>query len=56
MLNPMAGLIDGYRRAILLGENPQMLYIAMSACVSGILLIAGYIYFKRSEAQFADII
>jgi lipopolysaccharide transport system permease protein len=56
MLNPMAGLIDSYRRVLLQGRSPQLLYVAISAGVAVVLLVAGYAYFKRSEAQFADII
>ena len=56
MLNPMAGLIDGYRRALLLGENPSMQYVASSAFISITVLLIAYWYFKRVEWQFADII
>jgi lipopolysaccharide transport system permease protein len=56
MLNPMASLIDSYRRVILLGEPPQLPYLLLATLVSSLLLIGAYLYFKRSEAVFADII
>jgi lipopolysaccharide transport system permease protein len=56
MLNPMAGVIDAYRRVILQGEWPQMNYLLLGAAVSIALLIVAYYYFKRAEAVFADII
>jgi lipopolysaccharide transport system permease protein len=56
MLNPMAGVIDSYRRVILLGEWPQMTYLALAAVVSVVLLVGAYGFFKRAEGAFADII
>jgi len=56
MLNPMASIIDSYRRIILLGEWPHFSYLALGGVVSLLLLIGAYWYFKRSEAVFADII
>jgi len=55
-LNPMVGLIDAYRAAILTGEAPDAWPLAVSAAVALTLLLAGFAYFKRSEATFADII
>jgi len=54
MLNPMAGLIESYRRTILHGQPPQALYLGWAALVAVALLLLGYRYFKRSEARFAD--
>lgn len=56
MLNPMAGLIDSYRRVVLQGQSPHGLYLIFSAVIAMSLLVAGYAYFKRSEALFADVI
>lgn len=55
-LNPMVGIIDSYRRTLLLAEAPLASYLGLSTVLSlGILLLA-YIYFKRVEWQFADLI
>jgi homopolymeric O-antigen transport system permease protein len=55
-LNPMAVIIDGYRRAAVQGLPPELRYLALSAVVSGLLLWLGYKYFKRLEREFADMI
>ncbi len=55
-INPMAGVIEGFRSA-LLGTTAfptQMLLI--STLVSIILFIAGALYFRRTERYFADVI
>jgi len=55
-LNPMAGIIDGYRRTLLLGELPMLDVIGLGLVVTLVLLISGYVFFKRSEPVFADLI
>jgi ABC-2 type transport system permease protein/lipopolysaccharide transport system permease protein len=55
VLNPMVGLIDGYRRAVLFGQNPQFDLVALSALGAAIVLVAGYALFKRLEGGFADV-
>lgn len=55
-LNPMAGIIDGYRRVLLMGEPPQSQALALGSVVTLVLLIAGVLFFKRSEPVFADLI
>jgi lipopolysaccharide transport system permease protein len=55
MLNPLTGIIEGFRAAIF--GNPfdwQGLAIS-TAIVAGLLLIAAY-SFRRMERQFADVI
>jgi len=56
MLNPMASVVDSYRRVILQGEWPQMTYLFLASAVSTVLCLAAYYYFKRAETVFADII
>jgi lipopolysaccharide transport system permease protein len=55
-LNPMVGIIDGYRRALLMGQGPQTTALLCSAVISCILLVLGYAFFKRVEPLFADVI
>ncbi len=55
VLNPMVGVIDGYRRTVLLGEAPQTDLLVLSALGAAIALIAGYALFKRLEGGFADV-
>jgi lipopolysaccharide transport system permease protein len=56
MLNPMASIIDGYRKVVLDGVYPDFYYTGYAAIVSIILLVIGYIYFKKLEMSMADII
>jgi lipopolysaccharide transport system permease protein len=56
MLNPMAGLIDSYRRIVLNNEWPNATYLLTAVVVSLVVFLMGYIYFKRAEVVFADVI
>jgi lipopolysaccharide transport system permease protein len=56
LLNPMAVLIDSYRRITLYGLPPEWAYVLIAAGLSLLLLVFGYRYFKNSEGTFADII
>ncbi|MDT5059760.1 MAG: lipopolysaccharide transport system permease protein [Acidobacteriota bacterium] len=56
LLNPMAGLIENFRRTILLGTAPDFYSLGISTLIAIILLPAAYIYFKHFEATVADII
>jgi ABC-type polysaccharide/polyol phosphate export permease len=54
-LNPLAAVIDGYRRTVLLGLSPDW-SLMLPAGASGLLvLVAGYVVFKRLETGFADV-
>jgi lipopolysaccharide transport system permease protein len=55
-LNPMAGIIAGYRSALVLGETPNLPALLLATLVSVVLLLIGYATFKRSEPLFADLI
>jgi lipopolysaccharide transport system permease protein len=55
-LNPMAGVVDGFRLALLgVGSFPPYRFGVLFG-VSGVLLITGYLYFLRQERQFADVV
>ena len=56
-LNPMVGVIDGFRWSILAGH--AALYwpgFVLSLVINGVLLGTGIQYFRRTERTFADII
>lgn len=55
-LNPMAGIIDGYRRAFLLGERPDLGAMVMATGITVVCLVGGWLLFKRLEPHFADVI
>jgi len=54
-LNPMAGLINGFRSAIL-GRPFQWGAIGLSLCIALLFFIVGIVYFTHAEKRFADII
>jgi ABC-2 type transport system permease protein/lipopolysaccharide transport system permease protein len=54
-LNPLAPVIDGYRRTVLFGLEPRFELLAIAAASSLITLVAGYLAFKRMETGFADV-
>jgi lipopolysaccharide transport system permease protein len=55
-LNPMAGIIDGYRNITLKGESPFNSEFLLAAAISLLLALVGYLLFKKYEPEFADII
>jgi len=55
-LNPMAGVIEGFRWALLGKEHPDWNIVMISGGVVCVLLLTGIIFFKRVERTFADII
>jgi lipopolysaccharide transport system permease protein len=54
-LNPMAGVVEGFRWA-LLGTQPPGAMLAVSIAVVIVLLIGGLYYFRRMEQEFADVV
>jgi lipopolysaccharide transport system permease protein len=54
-LNPLAGVIQGFRWALLGGQQPDEL-IGLSVVIVIILLISGLFYFRRMERTFADVV
>lgn len=55
-LNPMAGVIEGFRWALLGNSAPQFGVMAVSAAVIVLLTVGGIAWFKRMELTFADVI
>jgi lipopolysaccharide transport system permease protein len=55
-LNPLAGVIEGFRWALLGKGDPAMGAIIISTCVVLILLLGGMFFFKRMERYFADVL
>jgi len=56
MLNPMASIMDSFRRVVLQGQMPDWRYLAYAACFSALLLMIGYRVFKKLEPAFAEMI
>jgi len=55
-LNPMAGVVDGFRWALLGTAGAPGGLFAVSAAVALVILVSGVHYFRRTERTFADII
>jgi lipopolysaccharide transport system permease protein len=55
LINPMSGIIEGFRWAALGTEPPSILLIA-SAVIIVVILVSGAFYFRRREKAFADVI
>lgn len=55
-LNPMAGVIQGFRWAVLGVGQPDPSLLVVSLVVSGLLLLSGVAYFRAVERSFADVI
>jgi lipopolysaccharide transport system permease protein len=54
-LNPMTGMVEGFRHA-LLGSPVSWTLVAASAGISLVIFIAGLFLFRRLERSFADVI
>lgn len=55
-LNPMAGVIEGFRWAMLDTQFAPGPVVAVSTLVALILLLSGALYFRRMERTFADVV
>ncbi|MEQ8857271.1 MAG: ABC transporter permease [Pseudomonadales bacterium] len=55
-LNPMVGVIEGFRWALLGTDTAPDTSILISVAVSICLLVVGTLYFKRMERTFADVV
>lgn len=55
-LNPMAGVVEGFRWALLGTRPPSGALLLVSVGVTVLLLVTGALYFRRTEATFADMV
>ncbi len=55
-LNPMAGVVNGFRWALLNSGNPPDVLVLISTVIALLILITGLIYFRNMERTFADTI
>lgn len=54
-LNPLAGAITGFRAALLGTTPPTWTHLALSTAGALAILVAGILYFRRTERVFADV-
>src|SRR5438093_4085360 len=52
-LNPMVGIIEGYRAVLAHGRAPDSSLLGIATIVTALLLSVAYVYFKRAERAFA---
>src|SRR5258708_437330 len=55
-LNPMVGVVEGFRWALLRTNSAPGPMIAVSSAAAVVILITGAFYFRRMEKTFADIV
>ena len=55
-LNPMSGIVEGFRWALLGAGEPPGAMMGMSTLIAVLLLISGVVWFRRRERTFVDII
>jgi lipopolysaccharide transport system permease protein len=55
-LNPMAGVVEGFRWAVLGHGAAPISLISASAMVALVLCVTGVFYFRSVERSFADVV
>ncbi len=55
-LNPLAGVVEGFRWALVGSGNGFSRMAGISVAVSALLLLSGAVYFRRVERTFADVV
>jgi lipopolysaccharide transport system permease protein len=55
-INPMVGVVEGFRWALLGTHNTPVLMIAVSSFAALGILASGVFYFRRLERTFADVV
>lgn len=55
-LNPMAGVVEGFRWALLGKSHGPGPLLAVSVAAVVVLLVGGLMYFRRTESTFADLV
>lgn len=55
-INPLTGIVEGFRWAVLGTPAPDWAMVAVSAVVTLGLLVGGLLYFRRMEKTFADVV
>jgi homopolymeric O-antigen transport system permease protein len=56
MINPLAGVVEGFRWTLLGTSAPPALAMMVSALCAVVIAASGALYFRRVEKSFADII
>ena len=51
-LNPMTGLIEGYRRIVMYGESPNTFSMIYASSIGIVLIITGTLIIKKYEQEY----
>ncbi len=55
-LNPMAGVVEGFRWALTGSGDPPSLMLFVSIAIIAMLLVSGLMFFRNTERTFADVV
>jgi lipopolysaccharide transport system permease protein len=56
VMNPMVGIVEGFRNAVIKGITPDMGLLGISTAIGAVTFVIGYLVFKSNEFDFADVI
>lgn len=56
LLNPMAGVVENFRRVLIQHQSPDLDSLRVAAIVTALLVPLAYLIFKQQEANLADVI
>jgi len=55
-LNPLSGIVEGFRSALVYGREPDWPLIGLSAALTLLVVAGAFVLFKRLDRFFADVI
>jgi len=55
-LNPMVGVIEGFRWALLGKSRPDFSMLGVSTAIVILILVSGFVFFRNTERSFADVV
>ena len=55
-INPMVGVVEGFRWALLDAGSPPGALVLVSLAVALVIMVTGLLYFRRMEQTFADVV
>ena len=56
LLNPLTGIVEGMRSAIVFGRQPDWAVVGISAALTATIFVAALLLFKKTDKYFADVI
>jgi ABC-type polysaccharide/polyol phosphate export permease len=54
--NPLSGIVEGFRSALVYGREPDWALLALSATLTAATFVGGFALFKKIDKYFADVI